>query len=504
MFMQMKKVYILFLFFCTQQAWSQNYSVKTQSKIDSLGNFILSESKYAAIDTALPLAYINLAELLYVSYPDTLSILCEKAKQLGEKGLENKKLGKKEKLSFQYTIASALNDLGYDFRYKGNFGKALDYYFQALKISEVIDNKNSQAVQLNNIGALYESQGDYAKALEYNNKSLKIEEIVGDQSIIAFSYNNIAGIYATLGDTTNAIRCHNISLHIKEKLGDKRGMANSLSNLSDLYFDKNQLPIALDYALKSLKFATEANDQKETAYALNVIGGIYKKRGDLVKSEEYYQKSLDIFLRIKDKTGTAMNYNCMVEIYSDQNNISKAIQYGLLANKEAKEVRSIVQQSYANKLLSANYKKIGKYKEALETYTTYIELHDSIKNQNNQKAIIRQDIKSHYEKQKIRDEKEHEKQMLLANEKEQKQKMISYSVLGGLLILLFLTFFVINRLRITNKQKQIIEHQKNLLEEKQIAILDSIHYAKRIQKSLLPTEKYIERNINRLRKINNP
>ncbi|MEO6305826.1 MAG: hypothetical protein ABIP51_21950, partial [Bacteroidia bacterium] len=47
--------------------------------------------------------------------------------------------------------------------------------------------------------------------------------------------------------------------------------------------------------------------------------------------------------------------------------------------------------------------------------------------------------------------------------------------------------------RIINSQKLIVEKQKSVVDEKQKEILDSIHYAKRIQISLLPTEKFIER-----------
>ncbi len=49
-------------------------------------------------------------------------------------------------------------------------------------------------------------------------------------------------------------------------------------------------------------------------------------------------------------------------------------------------------------------------------------------------------------------------------------------------------------------QSRQIKKQKDLVEEKQKEILDSIHYAKRIQKSLLPTEKYIDKNLDRLKK----
>jgi ligand-binding sensor domain-containing protein len=52
------------------------------------------------------------------------------------------------------------------------------------------------------------------------------------------------------------------------------------------------------------------------------------------------------------------------------------------------------------------------------------------------------------------------------------------------------------------EQKQTVEEKNKHIEEKQKEILDSIRYARRIQTSLLPTEKYIERAIKRLDKNN--
>lgn len=49
------------------------------------------------------------------------------------------------------------------------------------------------------------------------------------------------------------------------------------------------------------------------------------------------------------------------------------------------------------------------------------------------------------------------------------------------------------------KAETQLANQKRMIEEKQKEILDSIHYAKRIQKCLMPNEKYIER---RLRELN--
>jgi hypothetical protein len=47
----------------------------------------------------------------------------------------------------------------------------------------------------------------------------------------------------------------------------------------------------------------------------------------------------------------------------------------------------------------------------------------------------------------------------------------------------------------------LIELQKDIVEEKQKEILDSIHYAKRIQKALITSEKYIEKELSRLKSV---
>ena len=70
----------------------------------------------------------------------------------------------------------------------------------------------------------------------------------------------------------------------------------------------------------------------------------------------------------------------------------------------------------------------------------------------------------------------------------------------GLLSVLMFAIYVLRSLRIAKKQKEVIEFQKVMVEEKQLQIIDSIKYARRIQLSLLPTEKYIEKNMNRMRR----
>ena len=64
---------------------------------------------------------------------------------------------------------------------------------------------------------------------------------------------------------------------------------------------------------------------------------------------------------------------------------------------------------------------------------------------------------------------------------------------------------MVNRFRITNKQKKLIEAQKKIVEtqkliveEKQQEILDSIYYARRIQRALVTSEFAINKHLKRL------
>ena len=95
---------------------------------------------------------------------------------------------------------------------------------------------------------------------------------------------------------------------------------------------------------------------------------------------------------------------------------------------------------------------------------------------------------------------EQEKEQAISAEKAERQKLIIWCVILGLLIVVVFSISLLNRFRLTQKQKAIIEQQKLIVEEKQKNVLDSIYYAKRIQTSLLPTERYIKRQLERLKK----
>jgi hypothetical protein len=139
-------------------------------------------------------------------------------------------------------------------------------------------------------------------------------------------------------------------------------------------------------------------------------------------------------------------------------------------------------------------------------------MRDSIANQDNRKAAIANQLKyefdrkaaadsiKNFEEKKVKDAELVAQRAILKQEKLQR-----YGLYGGLAIIVIFLFVVLSRFQITKRQKRIIEQQKVMvdeaykhLHEKNKEVLDSIHYAQKIQRALITPEKYISKNLGRL------
>ena len=333
--------------------------------------------------------------------------------------------------------------------------RAIDFFTKALKIAEEINNLKDLTTCINNIGVIYYEQGNNEKAKEYYLKSLAIGEKMGRKKSIAFALGNLGNVYKNLDQYDKAIEVQERSLKIAEEIKDIEIKANALHSLAVIYSDLKQDQKALDYDTEALKVHEANDDQNAMAQSMIIIGLSYSRLNQVAKGIEVLKKALEI--------GKAGGF--------------------------------VVTIREASLNLYNVYKEQKSTTEALAMYELYVEMRDSVKNEEGQQAIMQQEMQYNYEKQKAVDEKEQEKTLAISAEQEQKQKVISYSVGLGLLLVLLFAVFVVNRLRLTNKQKAIIELQKDLVEEKQKEILDSITYAKRLQEAILPPQHFVKQHL---------
>lgn len=400
--------------------------------------------------------------------------------------------------------AGSITNIGGIYTQQGNIPQAIDHYRLSIQLHEETGNKEGTAAALNNLASVYMHQGDIQKALDYYSRSLKIlEEIIQKiaerQEIneikqgMGTLFVNIGFIYTKQDDQVKALEYFNKSLKLYEDINDKSGIATAFFNIGYVYRAQWDLIKSLEYYNKSLKLREEIGDKEGMAFSVHNIGFIYQVKSDYEKALEHYFRGLNLRREIGNKKNLAYSYNSIAEVYFNRKNYKLATLYSDSSSVIARNLGfpEIIRNS--EKILTKIDSAKGNMAGAFTHYKQFILYRDSINNEGTRKASIKSQLNYEYEKKEAVLKEQQEKERVVAEEKSRFQKIVIWSVVIGLLLVILFAGFVFRSLKITRKQKIIIE-------EKQKEILDSIYYAQRIQRSLLPNEKYISKSLNRLGK----
>lgn len=426
----MKRLYTIFLILLTFCCY--NNKIAAQYNKDSL---VSIWKNIALPDSTRLKALSDISGYVYLyTNPDTSFLYADTLEVFAKKVNDRKQL------------ANALNLKGISFVIRGNYFLAIDFFSESLKISEELKDNNGIANTTNSLGIIYQKQSNYKKSLEYFSKCLEIREAMKDTFGMANSLGNIGIAQSNLGMKDEALVSYLKSIDYRKQIGDKAGVANSYANIGNLYKDNNKTELALESYLKSL---------------------------------ELYRLSNNLF-------GMGAMYVNISRLYLNTN-IDMSFKYADSANVIAEKSKITQILSESSELLYRIYKDKGEYEKALKKYESFIQLKDSLNNDENKKLLVQKQFEFEYERKEAK---------ILEEQKQQRMFTIFVSVL--LFFIALILFLVYRNLKDTKKQKQLIENQKAILEEKQKEILDSIHYAKRIQMALLTSEYYIEKNLKRL------
>lgn len=450
-----RKIVVSIFFVVGLQFFSQAQS----PTIDSLQKIV--ESK--AHDSLRILALRQWDDLIYLNNPELDLQLNKRIETISSERL-TKKLNKKELHFFRKALASAYNNQGIIGTNKGNYVDATNYFYKAIRLQEKINDRSGVAKAYNNIALIYQNQLEFDKALVFLKKSYEIRKSINDSSGIANSIGNIGLNYRRSGNIDSAMFFFQQSYQIRVRLGNPLNIAYSLNDIAAVYSERKEHEMALKTVNEALELFKQGGEYSGISSAHINIGSIYYQMGNYDEAIKNAYASLDIALKINE----------------------------------------MLYMRDANFLLYESYKKKGKFKPAFEAYEQFIRFRDSVTSDQNQRAVIQQQYKYTYEKKALADsvanvKREEVKNAEIAKQKaELKAKRIQgYLLFGGLALVIVFAIFMVNRFIVTTRQKKEIELQKHLVEEKQKEILDSIHYAKRIQQALLPSQKLFERHLKK-------
>lgn len=448
----MKKILFLLVqsfcvfIFCAGQSFAQ------QSTVDSLFNVLKTPN-----DDTSKVRTLNLlsGELINIGDFDRALSTANSAIAL----IQNQNNSDKAAVLWDKRATSGIyNMIGIIYWYKGDYNKALEFYYKALKIREALNDKKGMAASYNNIGNIHHGNGEFDKALELYFKGLRIFEEMDDKQRMTYSYNNIGIIYSYKGEIDKALEFYFKALKIREELGDKKGMSDSYHSIGIVYDRSDDNEKSLVFLSKSLKLRIELDDKQGVATSYISIGNVYMKQKKFVEGKQQLLNSLTIAKKIGYKEG--------------------------------------IKEAYSS--LSACDSSLGNFRSAYEYHKLYSFYKDSIFNAESNKSMA--EMQTKYDSEK-KDKELIQKDAELTKQNVESEKRVTErnAFIVGFLLMLALVFFIFRSYR----QKQVanveISKQKAIVDAKQKEILDSFHYAERIQKSLLTSERYIEKNMSRLK-----
>lgn len=379
-------------------------------------------------------------------------------------------------LSISY--AGALNNIGYLFNATDQTDSALYYYDKCLIIQQQMGDKPGMAGTLINTGYIFLNKGLIEKALEYYYQSLTIQEEIGNQEGIATALNGIGYMQYKLGDRESALKSYNRSLVIRRERNNDYGTATSLNNIGLVFKDEGQWSQALTYFDECIALERKLGDKNGIAISLSNIGYVYKGIGQLDKALVNYKQSLKIMEELDDKSGIASALNSIASVELEQGKVSLAKRRALRSLTIAKEIKFPEAIRDAAETLHNIARRMNQWEEAFEYYELYIEMRDSVFNQETVTASIHQQYKYRYERQTLADSirnanaQQLQEALLMTSEAEterlsaraaKKTQQVYFLVFGVFSALLFsLTMF--NRMKTIKRQKEIITVQNEELE----------------------------------------
>ena len=302
-------------------------------------------------------------------------------------------------------------------------------------------------------------------------------------------------IYDELGSFSKSLNCYDSSLAIFKKSGNLDMQAMNYANMATIYDETNDFVKSMDYNVKALTIYKKMNNLEGQATLLGNMGDIYSEQHNYVKAMNYDVKALAINKAIDDKEGCVTNFTSMGKIYTDTRMFADAKAYldSALALSEKMGDKDLIKSVYGqwSKLDSAT----GNYKAAYSDYRNYIIYRDSLKNEANTKKIVSQEMQYEFDKKEAAEKADQEKKDAVNATEKKRQMILTAAISLGLVLVLAFSGLLFNRFRITQRQKVIIEKQKQIVEEKNKEVLDSITYAKRLQDAILPPPGIIRQSL---------
>ncbi len=389
-----------------------------------------------------------------------------------------------EKIGDLKMIAKSHSPLGSNYLYLGEAESAFPHISKAVEINRQLEDIEAVSNDLNNLAAIYQHRSQYEEAAQTYQEVIAHSESLNDKVGIVYSLINLMALSTEQDDEKKALEYANqiegiIKLFPEMEQKDVKEIQGLLSaiyfNVGLCYNRLNAVDSARHFFEKALIDLQYIDDDytKSTyrGYIDNGLGEAFRMNGEQKKADgksleliegdfrkalEFYKRSNESFTELKDQRGMAFTL-------VNKGNALKELGYNSSAEKSLIEALSLSQKigfkeeerdSYER--LAQNAEMIGDYQSSVEYYKQYFSAHETIRNEERDKA--QKELETKYEIAKKSIELEEERSANLENqakllENEAKLTRQKYLLWLGVLIFGGIAYGIFARQRFKKRQE---------------------------------------------------
>lgn len=394
-----------------------------------------------------------------------------------------------------------LSELAWETRVS-NLDKAERYAKEALTLADELNDDKKRSTVFNTLGNIKKDKGLFNDAMSYYLKALKIQERLGDKKAISAGYINISNIHFYTNNPSKALEYLQKALSIKRELKDDKGIAGCLNNIGNLHLNVAQYDSALKYFQESLDIRIKIGSKQGISASLANLAGLYQHMKKPEMSILYFEKAIAIKRELGDSIGMISTFINAAESYKalGRNQRARDLFNSALEIGRMLDAKDDLKNALSG-IADLNFRE-GRYKDAYLNLESYIKVNDSIMNEAVTRAQAEMSTKYETEKKEQQIELLNKDKLLKDAEIEQQRtfRNLSIAVGASVTLLAFALFFAFRQKHQSNliltaqkeeilEKNQILTQQKEEIQVQKKEITDSINYAKKIQQSILPSEK---------------
>ena len=406
-------------------------------------------------------------------------------------------------------IAHTYNNIGFLYKRTNNLKTSLEYFNKATDLSKnpALDlSEKSQIALFTNTGIAYTNLSLFSRAKEYYLQALRVAEREENPVGEAYIHNHLASNYFVSGKNAQALKSVITAIDIGVTYDAKDVLATSYRILSLIYEADNNLSKAQLYEEKYVEIKEELENNEVAQFEKMLDRQLsIDKREDEIKAwlVEQERKALE---DERKENELALKKNELALLRRDQELQAIALQNQQLEKEKATQALALARQQLQAEKKNRELRELERQSQLQDLQLKQ----QNLEKERQEKAIALLEADKKLKEQKLREEATLRK--------------YGYGIIGLFLFVLGIIIFSFIQKQRDNKKlhrqqseiqekneqlligekelrrnmkqlqltQEVLEEQKQQLEMEHRKTQESIHYAKRIQFSILPSDQQRE------------